>query len=195
MRLPHARRPRPQTTPARPFVALGGTNSFTGLETFPAPPLVRKVVLRSDEVTALCPITGQPDWYTVEVLYWPNARCLESKSFKLYLNSFREHGEFVEQLASRILRHIGAALQPRLLQVTIHQKPRGGVGIEVQAHSILGEAFPDDPLVAVANHDLAEKEQDRDDRDSDAPTPIQLNRYARQTNTSGRPLIEWNTGE
>jgi len=72
------------------FKALGKkVIEFQGLETFPAPDLCDLVVMTSDEVTAVCPVTNQPDLYTVEIRYKPYNLCLESKSLKYYLQSFR----------------------------------------------------------------------------------------------------------
>ena len=103
---------------------------FKGFDTFPKPDLVENVVLTSDEVTALCPVTGQPDWYTVEVAYQPRGLCLESKCFKLYLQSFRQKGLFCEALASDICLELAGVLNPHVIEVRIVQKPRGGVTIE-----------------------------------------------------------------
>lgn len=69
-------------------------------ETILTPIGVRRVVLESDEVTSLCPVTGQPDWETVHIEFEPGAYCIESKSLKLYLWSFREEGHFCEALAA-----------------------------------------------------------------------------------------------
>ncbi len=73
------------------FVALGhpGSDHFAGLETF-ANPGVAVVELESDELTAVCPVTGQPDLYVATIEYEPETLCLESKSLKLYLNRFRD---------------------------------------------------------------------------------------------------------
>src|ERR671935_241087 len=73
------------------FVALGhaGSEAYAGLETF-ANPGVSHVELTSDELTAVCPVTSQPDLYVATIEYWPQALCLESKSLKLYLNGFRD---------------------------------------------------------------------------------------------------------
>ena len=72
------------------FVALGhaGSDAYAGLETFPNPG-VRELELTSDELTAVCPITGQPDFYTATIAFRPDAHCLESKSLKIYLARFR----------------------------------------------------------------------------------------------------------
>ena len=77
------------------LVALGrpGSGAYAGLESFPNPG-VSTVELTSDELTALCPVTGQPDLYIATIEYEPDTRCLESKSLKLYLNEFRDQGHF-----------------------------------------------------------------------------------------------------
>lgn len=106
---------------------------FCGLESFPAPPGLDSVEMTSDEVTAVCPVTGQPDWYTVAIRYAPAGRCIESKSLKLYLQSFRAAGLFCEALAARVLADVGAAISPASCVVTIAQKPRGGVAIVARA--------------------------------------------------------------
>lgn len=99
------------------------------LESFAKPAGVTRVIMESDEVTSLCPVTGQPDWDTVIIEYAPRSLCIESKSLKLYLWSFREEGIFCEALADRIAADIFAACQPGWCRVTVTQKPRGGVRI------------------------------------------------------------------
>jgi 7-cyano-7-deazaguanine reductase len=122
------------------FEALGNKVSAPRrrLEVFPAPPHVKKVVLESDEVTSLCPVTGQPDWETVRIEFEPDALCIESKSLKLYLWSFREEGAFCEELAARIAMDVYEACKPHQATVTITQKPRGGISITATA------SFPED---------------------------------------------------
>ncbi len=114
------------------FVALGqpGNDRYAGLETFPNPG-VAQVELASDELTSVCPITGQPDLYSVTIACRPDALCLESKSLKLYLNAFRNDGVFCEELAVRIRDDVAAALEltPERVTVTLVQKPRGGITI------------------------------------------------------------------
>ena len=114
------------------FKALGTAGVFAGLETFPAPDGALRVTLDSDEVTAVCPVTGQPDWYRVEVTYVPGEKCVESKSLKLYLQSFRDEGVFCEALAARIAQDIGQALACPV-EVTTIQKRRGGIRIHATA--------------------------------------------------------------
>lgn len=99
------------------------------LETFEKPQSVQTVVMKSDEVTSLCPVTGQPDWETVTIEYNPDKLCVESKSLKLYLWSFREEGCFCESLANRIANDFFNACKPFRCKVTITQKPRGGIEI------------------------------------------------------------------
>jgi len=114
------------------FVALGspGSDAYAGLETFPSPG-VSRVEMTSDELTAMCPITGQPDMYTATIEYDPQALCLESKSLKLYLMTFRNEGHFCEALAVRIRDDVADALElpPERVRVKLVQKARGGITI------------------------------------------------------------------
>jgi 7-cyano-7-deazaguanine reductase len=114
------------------FVALGqpGSDSYAGLETF-ANPGVSHVDMTSDELTAVCPVTGQPDLYVATIEYWPDALCLESKSLKLYLNGFRDEGHFCEALAVKIRDDVAEAVQlpADKVRVTLKQKSRGGITI------------------------------------------------------------------
>lgn len=105
---------------------------YTGLETFKPNPLTVHVIIVSDEVTAVCPVTGQPDQYIVSVDYVPVTGCIESKTFKLLLQSFRNVGMFCEELACRVAREVGDAVGGET-KVVVTQKPRGGVSI--LAHS------------------------------------------------------------
>jgi 7-cyano-7-deazaguanine reductase len=102
------------------------------LETFPAPDGVGTVELASDEVAAVCPITGQPDWYHVTISYVPRERCVESKSLKLYLQAFRNEGIFCEAFAVRIADDLADALGCPV-DVTVVQKARGGITIRASA--------------------------------------------------------------
>jgi 7-cyano-7-deazaguanine reductase len=122
--------------PGKQFVALGhaGSEHYAGLESFPNPG-VSQVELVSDELTAICPITGQPDFYVASIEYEPDGLCLESKSLKLYLARFREEGAFCEALAVRIRDDVAAALElsPERVTVTLEQKARGGITITAVA--------------------------------------------------------------
>ena len=118
--------------PPQEFVALGhaGSDHYAGLETFPNPG-VSQVELVSDELVAVCPITGQPDFYLAAIEFQPDALCLESKSLKLYLARFRNEGAFCEALAVKIRDDVAKALQlpPERVTVTLEQKARGGITI------------------------------------------------------------------
>lgn len=121
---------------AEEFKALGHrvTGPARELETFPMAEHVTIVTLESDEVTSVCPITGQPDYETVCIAYEPNGLGIESKSLKLYLWSFRDEGIFCEALAARIAADIFDAAHPHRCTVTVTQKPRGGITIRAVAH-------------------------------------------------------------
>lgn len=113
------------------FKSLGKkTPKFLGLETFQCPSHTTSVTCVSDEVTAMCPVTGQPDWYVVRITYRPKMKCVESKSLKLYLQSFRNAGHFCEKFAEIIASDLFKILLPHHISVTVIQKPRGGIAIE-----------------------------------------------------------------
>jgi len=105
------------------------------LDTFPAPAGLSRVSMSSDELTSLCPVTGQPDHYTVTIEYQPGDLCIESKSLKLYLWHFRDARVFCEQLAVDIRDKVVASIRPSCCKVTLVQKARGGISIEaVSSH-------------------------------------------------------------
>jgi 7-cyano-7-deazaguanine reductase len=82
------------------------------------------------EFTSLCPITGQPDFATLYISYIPDRKMLESKSLKLYLFSFRNHGAFHEDCVNVILDDLVELLQPRYMEITGKFLPRGGISID-----------------------------------------------------------------
>ena len=102
---------------------------FTKLETFPRPEHVTEVTCVSDEVTAKCPVTDQPDWYTVSITYRPINLCVESKTVKLFLQSFRDQGHFCEAFAGIIAYQFQKELKAAAVKVVVTQKARGGVSI------------------------------------------------------------------
>jgi 7-cyano-7-deazaguanine reductase len=115
---------------------LGGSSKPTRqLETFPNHNPERDYIVRlqSDEFTCICPATGQPDFAHLTVEYIPDARVLESKSFKLYLWSFRNEGVFHEHVANMILDDLVQALNPRWCRVVADFNIRGGIQITVEA--------------------------------------------------------------
>ena len=82
------------------------------------------------EFTSLCPITGQPDYATIYISYVPDMRMVESKSLKLYLVSFRSHGDFHEDVVNVILSDLVALMQPKYIEVWGKFLPRGGISID-----------------------------------------------------------------
>jgi 7-cyano-7-deazaguanine reductase len=121
-----------EVRPTDEFVALGhaGSEHYAGLETFENPGVTR-VEMTSDELTAICPITGQPDMYIATIEYAAQRLCLESKSLKLYLARYRSEGAFCEALAVRIRDDVAEALELEGsdVKVTLRQKARGGITI------------------------------------------------------------------
>jgi len=111
------------------------TRPGRSLETFPNPNPERDYEVRFDcpEFTCLCPLTGQPDFATIRIRYTPDQRCVELKSLKLYLWSFRDEGAFHEAVTNRILDDLVAALAPRRLSVEGDFLVRGGIHTVVQA--------------------------------------------------------------
>ena len=81
------------------------------------------------EFTTLCPITGQPDFGEIIIKYIPDVRLVESKSLKLYLFSFRNHGDFHEDCVNIIMKDLVKLMDPRYIEVTGIFKPRGGISI------------------------------------------------------------------
>lgn len=118
-----------------PFRALGqsGARPTRDLETFPTPAGVTLIRLDYDELVSRCPVTEQPDLSRVLIVYAPGASCLESKSLKLYFQTYHNEGVFCEALAAQIARNIAAACQPRWVRVTVIQKRRGGIEISATA--------------------------------------------------------------
>src|ERR1700760_1024251 len=101
----------------------------TELETFPNPQTDRDYTIRMQipEFTCLCPRTGQPDFATLELEYVPDALCVELKSLKLYIWSFRDRGTFHEAVTNEIADHIAGAISPRFLRLTAKFNVRGGI--------------------------------------------------------------------
>ena len=87
------------------------------------------VEFSTNELTALCPITGQPDFYELKLSYRPKQRLLESKAMKLYLWSFRDRGTFAEDMAATLLKDLIAACDPVEMVVELTQQVRGGLKI------------------------------------------------------------------
>ena len=105
------------------------------LQTFPNPRPERdyEILISCPEFTSVCPVTGLPDFGEIRITYVPDARCVELKSLKLYLWSFRDEGAFHEDVTNRILDDLVAALAPRRMTVHTIWLPRGGITTEVTA--------------------------------------------------------------
>ena len=105
------------------------------LETFPNPTPQRDFIIHMEvpEFTCLCPKTGQPDFATLILDYIPDERCVELKSLKLYMWSFRDEGAFHEAVTNRILDDLVKAVQPRFLRLTARFNVRGGIYTTVVA--------------------------------------------------------------
>lgn len=97
--------------------------------TFPNPSPGRDYVIdiAAPEWTALCPLTGQPDFAEIRISYVPDAKCLELKSLKLYLHSFRDRGVFHEAVTNEILDHLVSSCRPRSMKVVGDFRVRGGL--------------------------------------------------------------------
>ncbi len=115
------------------LTVLGNTvrHAIEHVEVFPAPANVTLVTFTNDELNSMCPVTQQPDLSHVVIQYVPDRSCIESKSLKLYLWSFRDRAVFAEALAAEIAGEVMFSAKPKHVKVTLTQRPRGG--IEVQA--------------------------------------------------------------
>ena len=111
------------------------------------------VTLRCPEFTTLCPITGQPDFATLLINYIPNERLVESKSLKLYLFSFRNHGDFHEDVTNVVMNDLIDLMQPKYIEVKGLFVPRGGIAI----HPFANWANPDFDYREIAEHRLFEQ--------------------------------------
>src|SRR6516225_11874705 len=114
---------------------LKGSPRPPALETFPNPKPERDYVIRFDcpEFTCLCPKTGQPDFATIRVEYVPDALCVELKSWKLYLWSYRDEGAFHEAVTNKILDDLVKAVSPRRARVEGAFNVRGGITTTIVA--------------------------------------------------------------
>ena len=111
------------------------TQPVTAIETFPNPEPGHDYTIRMDipEFTCLCPKTGQPDFATLELEYVPDRLCIELKSLKLYLWSFRDRGSFHEAVTNQIIEHLAGSIAPRFMRLTARFNVRGGIYTSVSA--------------------------------------------------------------
>ena len=110
-------------------------NEKPRLELFDNPKPERSycISIRCPEFTSVCPRTGQPDFGEITVEYSPDKQCIELKSLKIYMQSYRNKGIFYEALTNDILDDLSAACKPRRMKVTSRFTPRGGITTEVVA--------------------------------------------------------------
>jgi 7-cyano-7-deazaguanine reductase len=91
------------------------------------------VDFKCPEFTSLCPKTGQPDFATIHISYVPNVNMVESKSLKLYLFSYRNHGDFHEDCTNKIMKDLVSVMEPKWIRVVGDFTPRGGISIAAVA--------------------------------------------------------------
>jgi 7-cyano-7-deazaguanine reductase len=110
-------------------------NEKPQLELFDNPKPARdyNITIRCPEFTSVCPRTGQPDFGEIVIDYCPDRHCIELKSLKFYLQSFRNEGIFYEALTNEILDYLSDCCKPRWMKVTSRFTPRGGITTEVLA--------------------------------------------------------------
>ena len=92
-----------------------------------------EILFDCPEFTSLCPVTGQPDFGHIRIRYVADKQCIESKSLKLYLYSFRNHHTFHEEAVNRILSDLVKACSPRWMEVNGEFRPRGGISLTITA--------------------------------------------------------------
>ena len=124
------------------------TSPSQAIETFPNPQPDRDYTIRMriPEFTCLCPRTGQPDFATLELEYVPDQHCVELKSLKLYVWSFRDRGAFHEAVTNEIADILATTLQPRFLRLTAHFNVRGGIITTVVAEHRQRDWTPPSPV-------------------------------------------------
>lgn len=132
--LPSAKKTKLSDTSGLTQLGRPGNAPSRTLESFPFTDRKRDTVVtfRCTEFTCHCPLTGQPDFATLEISYIPASRALESKSLKNYLWSFRNVGAFHEDVVNEILDDIFVFLKPKWIKVTGHFFVRGGIAIDVE---------------------------------------------------------------
>lgn len=140
-------KPQEHPTPAEQFKPMGRALPFKGpeaidagvLETFQyeyagTPSGSRaEITTTTDEFTSVCPFSGLPDFARVTITYTPKERCVELRSLKYYLMSYRDVGIWYEHLVNRMLEDLVRACRPRRMKVCIDCKPRGGLSSAVSA--------------------------------------------------------------
>ena len=107
------------------------------------------------EFTSLCPMTGQPDFATIYISYIPGEKMVESKSLKLYLYSFRNHGDFHEECMNIIMKDLIKLMDPKYIEVWGKFTPRGGISIDPYCnYGRKGTKYEEMAAYRLMNHDL-----------------------------------------
>ncbi len=124
------------------------TQASTTLDTFENPNPERDYTIHIDtpEFTCLCPLTGQPDFASIEIQYIPDQLCLELKALKLYFWSYRDQGAFHEAVTNKILSDLVAAIAPRFMRVNADFNVRGGLYTRVIAEHRAAGWQPPEPV-------------------------------------------------
>jgi len=120
-----------------PVLGRGDARPSLQIDTFPVAGSLSEVVFESTELTAICPVTDGPDIYDMKISYTPAAKCIESKSLKLYLETFRNRRIFAEHLAPELAGHLAAAVEAPVT-VELRQHTRGGIVTTVTARAAGG---------------------------------------------------------
>lgn len=120
------------------------------------------VKFNAPEFTSLCPLTGQPDFAKVYISYVPGDRLVESKSLKLYLFSFRNHGDFHEDCANIIMKDLIELLDPKYIEVWCKFTPRGGLSIDPYCNY----GKPDSEYLSMARHRFTRHDMQPEDVDN-----------------------------
>ena len=150
-----------RTTVTDGLTQLGSSTSYryedpnpAMLEAFPNPSPGTDFVIRllANEFTSLCPITGQPDYGSLVIDYIPDELCVESKSLKLYLVSYPNHGSFHESCVNTIADDLFALLSPKFLRVFGDFNPRGGIAIKPMVERIGPTTNRSDALELIASY-------------------------------------------
>ena len=133
--VPKKKRPGQLTLLGRSEVRLPASPAEARLETFqnPAPRRNYRIHFETDDFTSVCPITGQPDFARIEIDYVPDRLCVESKSLKFYLASYRNERAFNEAVTNRILDDFVKACAPREAIITAQFSARGGIALTIRA--------------------------------------------------------------
>lgn len=127
----------------KPFKAHGRSLPFQGMESIDAgqlecfdyafPGREIEIISTTEEFTSVCPFSGLPDFGKLTITYVPDKLCVELRSLKYYLLSYRNVGVFYEHLANRMLDDLVGLLKPRRLEITIQMTPRGGISTTIRA--------------------------------------------------------------